>query len=79
MKCSHTEVRFAVGTAFLTGCLALLFWCLCDLAFELCLSLPLRLVLSLPISAVGGGFAYQHRKIQNLERQVDWLIQEQRK
>ena len=79
IRYSHPEVRFAVGAAFLSGCLALSLWSLCNLAFEICLSLPLRRVLSLPLSAVGGGFAYQYRRIQNLERQVNWLIQEQRK
>ena len=79
MKQSRLELRAAVGAAFLTGCLALLFWLLCGLAFDLEVSFLLDLMLSVPFALLGGILAWQHKKIQTLERQVEWLIREQKR
>ena len=79
MKRSHPELWAAVGAAFGIGCLMLLFLLLCGLVIELYLPVLLALALSVPFALVGGILAWQHKKIQTLERQVEWLIREQKR
>lgn len=79
MSPKKTELSFAVKTAFATYGLGLLFCGFCAWLSETCAAFPLILVLCLPVSLAGGIFAYQHKRIQNLERQVNWLLQERKK
>lgn len=65
-------------TALVTYCAALLFFWLLNLGCDtlgLYLSLPLRLVLAVPVAALGVLISYLFRRVHHLELQVAHLTQ----